>query len=239
MHAHPTNELFKVSRRAFLQTGVTTAIAGSSLSGWAKATDVQPTSFYANPDFLSAAVETARWVRTAERKSYHGIYWLPEPDHPEKLTKVSPFNGIYSGSAGTVLFFLQLAKATNDKSYLDDATRGADFLAATWQELLTGKEHIPGTNLSFYNGLSGLAFVLAETWQATGDPRYKEAALASRSTLQMRRSQQEPVSHGLPPRESSVTEASLSTCFMQQDFLSETHTGLWQSAVASIFWKSQ
>ncbi len=179
MHARSTNELFRVSRRTFLQTGVVTAIAGPSLSGWAEATDARPTSFYVDPNFLSAAVETARWVRTAERKTDHGSYWLPEPDHPEKLTTVSPINGIYSGSAGTVLFFLQLAKATNDSSYLGDATRGADFLAATWHDLPAGKERLPGMNLSFYNGLSGLAFVLAETWKATGDPRYKEAALAS------------------------------------------------------------
>jgi rhamnogalacturonyl hydrolase YesR len=178
MHAHLSNRI-GVSRRAFLQSGAIAALAVPSSAGWGKTTEVAPTSFYANPDFLNAAIETGRWVRSAERSAANGSYWLPEPDHPEKLITVSPANGFYSGSAGTVLFFLQLAKATNDPSYLADATRGADFIAATWQELPASQERIPGLNLSFYNGLCGLAFVLTETWKATANQRYKEAALAA------------------------------------------------------------
>jgi len=136
-----------------------------------------------NPGLLKGALESARWIRSAARNTDQGRYWLPEPDHPEKAITVSPANGIYSGSAGIVLFFLQLAKATDDPSYLEDARRGADFLAATWHDLPAGKERIPGTNLSFYNGLSGVAFVLTETWKTTGIQKYKDAALAATQTL--------------------------------------------------------
>jgi lantibiotic modifying enzyme len=176
MH-HPWNGELQLSRRSFLRNGAVASLAiPSELCGSAAtittSRDVQPDS-----DFLKAAVESAKWVRGAERKADAGSYWLPEPDHPEKLTTVSPQNGFYSGSAGTVLFFLQLAKATQDSSYLGDATRGADFVAATWRDLPRGPEHVPGTKLSFYSGLSGAAFVLAETWKATGDDKYKAAAL--------------------------------------------------------------
>src|SRR5271170_6567505 len=116
MHTHRMNNLGSVSRRSFLRNGAVATIIAPTLSGWGDAAASKPTSFYNNPDFLNAAVETARWIRSAERQTDHGSYWLPEPDHPEKLTTVSPVNGIYSGSAGTVLFFLQVAKATGDAS---------------------------------------------------------------------------------------------------------------------------
>jgi lantibiotic modifying enzyme len=167
----------QLSRRNFLRNGAVASLAiPAGLRG--SALDIPSGGdFQQESNFLEAAVQSANWVRSVERKANEGSYWLPQPDHPERLTTVSPQNGFYSGSAGTVLLFLQLAKATQDSSYLGDATRGADFVAATWRDLPRGPEHIPGTNLSFYSGLSGAAFVLAETWKATGDAKYKTAAL--------------------------------------------------------------
>jgi hypothetical protein len=176
MH-HRWNGAHQLSRRSFLRNGAVASLAIPSGLCRGEAVEVASGSFQPSQNFLDAAVESAKWVRSAERKANTGSYWLPEPDHPEKLTTVSAANGFYSGSAGTVLFFLELAKATQDSSYLGDATRGADFVAATWHELPTGPEHVPGTKLSFYSGLSGAAFVLAETWKATGDDKYKTAAL--------------------------------------------------------------
>jgi lantibiotic modifying enzyme len=134
-------------------------------------------------DLLNGATEAARWIRSVERNTEEGRHWLPEPDHPEKKTTVSPENGIYSGNAGVVLFFLELAKATGDPSYLEDARRGADYLAANWNKLPNEKERIPGSNLSFYNGLSGVAFVLAETWKATAATQYRDSSLAATQFL--------------------------------------------------------
>jgi lantibiotic modifying enzyme len=87
---------------------------------------------------------------------------------------------IYSGSAGIVLFFLELGAATGDASYLDDARRGADQLAATWREVLDAPALIPLDNaqLDFGMGLAGTAFALFHAWQATRDDRYREAARA-------------------------------------------------------------
>src|SRR5882757_11110285 len=129
----------KLSRRTFLQTtGALSAAVSTSLVSWgATATTVAPKIGVSstNAEFLNGALEAARWIRSAERDTAHGRYWLPEPGHPEKTSTVSPVNGIYSGSAGIVLFFLQLASATGDPSYLEDAKRGADFLMATWRNL--------------------------------------------------------------------------------------------------------
>ena len=131
-------------------------------------------------DYLHAAIEAGRWIRSAARPQPDGLTWLPEPDHPEKTATVSAPSTIYSGNAGIVLFLLELARATSDTSYLDEARRGAQWIAAHWRETL---DHpfliaLDNVNLDFNHGLSGTAFALAQAWQATGDDTLREAALA-------------------------------------------------------------
>jgi lantibiotic modifying enzyme len=92
---------------------------------------------------------------------------------------VSAPQTIYSGNAGIVLFLIELAAATGDDTYLDDARRGADQITATWKEVLDFQflidlEHV---NLDFNHGLSGTAFTLATIWQRTGHAPYRDAAL--------------------------------------------------------------
>ena len=185
--------MLKISRRAFLQTGAVSAIASSTPRSWGEASVPRATVANSDGDFLSGAIEAARWIRSAEKESDQGTYWLPEPDHPEKAVTVSPINGIYSGGAGVVLFFLQLAKATGDPSYLDDARRGTDFLVSTWHDS-PAKELLPGTSLSFYTGRAGVAFVLAETWKATSEIKYRDAALAATQSIA---SQAKPSGNGV------------------------------------------
>jgi lantibiotic modifying enzyme len=179
LHSRP----LKVSRRVFLQTSALSVAVGTPLLSWGGTVTSKASIGNSKEDFLEGALEAGRWIRSAQKDSAQGRYWLPEPDHPEKATTVSPINSVYSGSAGIVLFFLQLAKATGDSTYLEDAKTGADYLVGTWPNLSVGNERLPGTNLSFYNGLSGVAFVLTETWKTTGDPRYRQAALLATQAL--------------------------------------------------------
>lgn len=132
------------------------------------------------PSYLEAAEAAARWIRAAARPSAHGLTWLPEPDHPERRQTVSAPATLYSGGAGIVLFFLELAAATGDPAYLDDARRGADHLAATWREVLDAPPLAPlaNANLDFAMGLAGTAFTLAHAWRATGAEAHRAAALA-------------------------------------------------------------
>jgi lantibiotic modifying enzyme len=130
--------------------------------------------------FLEAAEDAARWIRSTAQPAAHGLVWVPDPDQPERQATVTAPPTIYSGNAGIVLFFLELAQATGDSSYLEDARRGADQIAATWREVLDFNFLISleNVNLDFNHGLSGTAFTLAKVWQATQEPRYREAALA-------------------------------------------------------------
>jgi lantibiotic modifying enzyme len=185
------HEGLNVSRRRFLGSGALTAAAVPTFTVWnplsASADAAAGTTFAPDGDFLRAAGGAAQWVQSAQREDERGIYWLPEPDHPEKLITISAPNTIYSGSAGIVLFLIQLARATGDSHYLDTAARGADYLLATWRDLVDkpqdGSLSGPGLNLSLYGGLSGLAFVLNETGKETGNGKYREAARAATDSI--------------------------------------------------------
>ena len=111
-----------VTRRKFLQSGALTAAIVPALSAWdlpASATTSTARSFAPNVDLLRSAKSTAEWIESAQKQDERGVWWLPDPDHPDKATTVSATNAIYSGSAGTILFFIQLARATGDTKYLD------------------------------------------------------------------------------------------------------------------------
>ena len=129
--------------------------------------------------YLHAAEGAARWIRSTAQPMEHGTLWLPDPRQPDRITSITSPATIYSGVAGDVLFFLELALATGIDSYLSDARAGADYIAATWPDVLEAPAMLPGENLNlaFNMGLTGTAFTLAHVWQATGDGRYRDAAL--------------------------------------------------------------
>jgi lantibiotic modifying enzyme len=191
MHTIPDEHKgLSVTRRKFLHSGALAAAIIPALSAWelpAAADTPTARSFAPNADLLETAKSAAEWIQSAQKRDERGIWWLPDPDHPEKLTTVSATNAIYSGSAGTVLFFIQLAHATGDTKYLDTGAQGADYLAATWRDLIdkpaVGLLSGPGLNLSLYNGLSGVAFVLTEAGKATGNVKYREAAKSATDSI--------------------------------------------------------
>jgi rhamnogalacturonyl hydrolase YesR len=179
------------SRRRFLEAGLAIGVAAESIIApavarpaveEASATQSGPA---ATDDYLAAAKEAARWIRSAQVDKAPGIAWLPEPDHPEKKSTVGPDNTLYSGSAGVVLFFIELARASGSPAYLADAARGADYLSASWTSLreASGPAFFRDRGLSFDQGLAGTAFTLTETWKATGDQKYRHAALEATRAL--------------------------------------------------------
>jgi lantibiotic modifying enzyme len=127
------------------------------------------------PSYDEAVRRTAQWIRAAENPASSG-FWLPEPDHPDVKVTVSLPNGFYTGSAGTVLFFTELAQTSGDKSYWDDAKRGGDYLVRSWRQTAGSSSPAPGTQFGFYTGLAGTAYTLAVLWKATRDDRYLDAA---------------------------------------------------------------
>src|SRR5256885_8001574 len=98
----------QVTRRGFLGASLATPFTMASIESAA----VAPHATAATDDaYLHFAQETARWIRSARVDHPNRAPWAPEPDHPEKAVTVGPDNTIYSGSAGIVLFMLELARA--------------------------------------------------------------------------------------------------------------------------------
>ncbi|MGW2149638.1 lanthionine synthetase LanC family protein [Nonomuraea bangladeshensis] len=120
---------------------------------------------------LTAAILAGRWIRTAARDDAAGRTWAANPDARGRSALAAPEPAsLYAGSAGIVLFFLELAAATGHEAYLEDAAAGARRLAATWREQ---------QDLTLYHGLTGTVVALAEAGWALGDERLESAARAA------------------------------------------------------------
>jgi len=110
--------------------------------------------------YLEAALQAAGWIRASAVQTEKGATWPAVPGNEKSIN-----NTLYSGTPGVVLFFLEAYYSTGDKTFLDDARSGADYLLATLEEE-------KGTGL--YVGVSGVGFVLEETFKATKDKKYRE-----------------------------------------------------------------
>jgi len=117
--------------------------------------------------YLAAARQAAGWLRTACVKRDGSKAWPADPTDP---ASVCP--DLYYGTAGVVLFCLELHRATGDPAGLEEAKAGANFLIASLPDTLDRKDQA-----GFYLGVAGIGFVLEETHRATGDRGYREAAL--------------------------------------------------------------
>jgi lantibiotic modifying enzyme len=120
------------------------------------------TSITRDRRFLTEAQSVARWLRAVAMPQGTALAWAGTPGPGAR-----PIANLYSGSAGVVLFFLELHHATGDPKDLATARAGADWL-------LTQIE--PESQAGLYTGLAGLGFALTETWKATGDARYRDGA---------------------------------------------------------------
>jgi hypothetical protein len=92
MHTDPPHAS-GVSRRDFLRTGALSAAALPAIAAGsahaAASTKSAPTSFAASTDLLATARSTAQWIDSARRQDAQGVWWLPDPDHPEHETTVA------------------------------------------------------------------------------------------------------------------------------------------------------
>ncbi len=112
--------------------------------------------------YLDAARGAAKWIRSTQRITIAGTTWPADPLKPTERT-----TSLYSGSAGVVLFLLELHAASGEAVYLADARAGADELLARIPKDLSHD----GAGL--YTGVAGTGFVLLETYRATQDGKYR------------------------------------------------------------------
>jgi lantibiotic modifying enzyme len=162
-----------VTRREAIAAGVSAAATLFALPGVARAMSfLNPTRGETPPTDLDVAFKAAKWIRTSRIDTGHGVAWPADP-----LKKDSVSTDLYNGFPGVILFHLQLFHATSDKSWLDDARRGADELITRLPAMDAAKD------AGLYTGLGGAVFVLEETHRATGDGKYRDAAKQALSLI--------------------------------------------------------
>ena len=164
----------ELSRRDLLRLGLA---AGAGLSlGIRTAAGEEPSKPTPAPDYLAAAVRAARWIHTARVETPDGLLWLTGPERPEGLDTAP---NLYSGSAGVVLFLLELARATGDKAHREEAAAGADALIAGLPEEI----RIDRAENGLYTGVAGIGFTLFRVYQETGNDVYRKGALRCRDLI--------------------------------------------------------
>ncbi len=97
-----------------------------------------------------------------------GITWRRVPEG-------EPASTLYHGSAGIVLFYLELHRATGEQRYLDTAKAAGTSLLSSLGEKIDRSEHL---TVGIYSGWPGYVIVLSELWKATGDSAFKDGAVA-------------------------------------------------------------
>ena len=114
---------------------------------------------------LDEARDVGKWLRAAAQPAGDTLAWPGTPGATGALGQLN--SSLYSGTPGVVLFFIELHNATRDPGDLAAARAGADWLITR----IDGERQA-----GLYTGLAGIGFTLTETWKATGDMKYRDAA---------------------------------------------------------------
>ena len=158
-------------RRALLRLGLT----GAALATLPRPLHAAPRRL-ARPDrsYLDAALKAASWIHASRIETGHGVTWPADPRDPKSVSR-----DLYTGAPGVVLFYLELYEQTRDESHLAEASAGADDLLDAVE-----RDQIEGSGL--YDGLAGIAFVLAEAYRTSLQPKYWRGVERCRDVLARR-----------------------------------------------------
>ncbi len=112
-----------------------------------------------------AAVQTAAFVELLRAPDPLVGGWLKSTDANERSD-----SSLYHGTAGIIVFLLELSDSTGDASYRDLAVAEGVRLA----DHLRTKQW---SSVAFATGWPGYAFVLQALWEVTSDDTFREAAV--------------------------------------------------------------
>jgi lantibiotic modifying enzyme len=115
--------------------------------------------------YLRAAEKIANWLESSRVEREGGLSWPPDPSQPDELV-----HDLYSGTAGVVLFFSEMAAATSDERYQNLARRGAATLI---REVESSRDETP---VGLFIGIAGHGYVLTELGMAMHEKAYLDAS---------------------------------------------------------------
>jgi lantibiotic modifying enzyme len=121
---------------------------------------------------INEALKVERWLRQNRSGLKQGIAW------PAVAGDTAVVTNLYSGTSGIVLFYLELYHSTNDKSYLEEAEKGADYILAVSNGKKIGYDEV-----GLYTGEAGVCFMFNQVFAVTKKSKYKLAAAQSLERL--------------------------------------------------------
>ncbi len=133
-------------------------------------------------DPMRLALEVEAFIASCRVDCAVGPRWsrLPDGSGSSRTT-------LYHGSAGVVLFYLELNRATDDQRFLDIAVDGG-------RELVASLADATDESIAIYSGLPGYMFVLNELAKASGLAEFRDAAAG---LVQQIGDQSEPLGSGI------------------------------------------
>jgi lantibiotic modifying enzyme len=114
-------------------------------------------------ELLQYALETEAFIASCHVDGTAGSAWARVPDGSGPSR-----HNLYHGSAGVVLFYLELHRATGEQQHLDAAIAGGNELVAA---LVDGADSI-----AIYSGGPGYTFVLNELAKVSGGEAFRDTA---------------------------------------------------------------
>jgi len=109
-----------------------------------------------------------QWLHQHVKTSAEGSAWPVIPGDNSGRIGLD----LYSGVPGIVLFYLEAHHATGRAEYLEEAKNGANLLLSRLPDQLSGIDVQGITGL--FSGISGVGFVLRETYKVSKDEKYNE-----------------------------------------------------------------
>ncbi len=120
-------------------------------------------------DYLKNALQTETFIRANQITTDKGITWNRIPDG-------KPTHSLYHGSAGVLLFYIELFKATGDEAYLKTAMHARNDIIAYVEDKAKNQAFI---SIGFYSGWPGYVYSLNELYVVSGESRYRNAAVSA------------------------------------------------------------
>jgi len=123
-------------------------------------------------DPLGEALKVEKWLRSFRVVRPEGLVWPVAP--PDTTTTIE----LYSGTAGIVLFYLELFQATHNESFLAEARTGAGYIMA-----VADQRKPDYYQLGLYTGEAGILYTLNKVFEVTHFRKYRDGAQRSLQRL--------------------------------------------------------
>ena len=129
--------------------------------------------------YFEHAISTAHFLDSHQIDTHDGISWRRVADGRGTHT-------LYHGSAGIILFYIEMYLSTKTPAYLDTLRAAGDDLLAY---VVSKAEAEAFITIGFYSGWPGYVYVLNELFNVTGDQKYKSGAITALERITAQSSQ--------------------------------------------------